>query len=144
MQIDKIDLSRVNINTVDNKITSLANVAAKTNVANTFTQPQTFGTSVRLGYGGTPTIEPDDSSSKTLNFRRFNIDVGGKKITNVATPTANNDVATKQYVDSKQAIRKHTATQTLQTARENVVFTPTANQFVVAINVYRKRRNDNK
>lgn len=62
----------------------------------------TFGTTIKAGFGGrVVNITPEDNSSKTLSIQRFEIDMNNKKITNVATPTANNDAANKAYVDSK-------------------------------------------
>lgn len=64
---------------------------------------------LELGFGtGIGYITPEDNSNKTLKFgsvsgrgRFNNIDLeNASKIINVPTPTANNDVATKQYVDN--------------------------------------------
>ena len=42
-----------------------------------------------------------DGATSTVKIGKDGIDAGGKKITNVAEPTENSDVATKEYVDNQ-------------------------------------------
>lgn len=96
------------INGVNDRLQTLDNNAAKKNTTNTFTQKQTFrnevefGTNIKMGYGaGVVNLTPEDDSNKTLNIQRFDINMNNKKISNLATPTSNNDAVNKGYVDAK-------------------------------------------
>lgn len=110
------------IQAVENRVTSLSNVAAKTNLNNTFTASQNFNqgfntstASITLGnqiYAGTGaavvSLTPEDATNKTLKFSgvsgkgRFDLNMNNmSKIMNLPTPTTDNEAATKAYVDTK-------------------------------------------
>ena len=67
------------------------------------------------------------------------IDVNNKKIINVATPTAINDAATKQYVDNK--IQKRIIDRTI-TAGNSYAITPSNGYEIISVMVARKRASD--
>lgn len=123
----KNELNNGNIcfSTTGNNARIILNGATDINGSLTARNAVEFGTVIKMGYGGNPTIQPDDDNNKTLNFVRFDLNIGGKKITNVATPTANNDAANKAYVDSKlnpvkEAILNATSLEDLKSKLRNL------------------------
>ena len=87
--------------------TQTANVA-RTNQANTFAQNQIFrgevefGSRIKAGYGGALIrFTPEDSTLKTLQFYENNPTDSKRLMLKVATPTDNNHVTNKEYVDGK-------------------------------------------
>ena len=79
-------------------VKDLKNITSITNAATA----DGAGTTLTIG-GDALTVENKqaDGTKTTVIIGKDGIDAGGKKITNVAEPTAASDVATKQYVDNQ-------------------------------------------
>ena len=84
------------------------NNTAKTNTANTFTQNQRIdgqlevGREIRAGRGGELIrFTPEDNTTKTLQFFENQPTDSKKLMLKVATPTDNNHVTNKEYVDNR-------------------------------------------
>ena len=79
-------------------VKDLKNITSITNAATA----DGAGTTLTIG-GDALTVENKqaDGTKATVTIGKDGIDAGGKKITNVAEPTAASDVATKQYVDNQ-------------------------------------------
>ena len=84
------------------------NNCAKKNTANTFTQNQRIdgqlevGREIRAGRGGTLIkFTPEDNTTKTLQFYENNPTDSKRLMLKVATPTDNNHVTNKEYVDNR-------------------------------------------
>ena len=67
------------------------------------------------------------------------VDLSNKKISFLADPAANQDAATKQYVDNR--IKTRTETQTIN-VNSTYIINPTSGYQVVSVMVGRKRTND--
>ena len=84
-------------------VKDLKNITSITNAAPVDpAQPDAKVASTTLTIGGDAlTVENKqaDGATSTVKIGKDGIDAGGKKITNVAEPTDNSDVATKKYVD---------------------------------------------
>ena len=86
-------------------VKDLKNITSITNAAPVDpAQPDAKVASTTLTIGGDAlTVENKqaDGATSTVKIGKDGINAGGKKITNVAEPTDNSDVATKEYVDNQ-------------------------------------------
>ena len=87
------DPYKFNLNAALTGITSITNGTGAANAA---------GTTMTVGAEGVAISNVKDGATKTVTIGNAGIDAGSMKITNVGTPTDNDDVATKQYVDGKK------------------------------------------
>ena len=87
------DPYKFNLNAALTGITSITNGTGAANAA---------GTTMTVGADGVTISNVKDGATKTVTIGNAGIDAGSMKITNVGTPTDNDDVATKQYVDGKK------------------------------------------
>ena len=87
------DPYKFNLNAALTGITSITNGTGAANAA---------GTTMTVGAEGVTISNVKDGATKTVTIGNAGIDAGSMKITNVGTPTDNDDVATKQYVDGKK------------------------------------------
>ena len=80
-------------------------------------------------------------ASSNVHLKASNvIHCNSKKLTNVADPAANNDAATKQYVDNR--MKKRIEAVNIN-ANNTYTITPTAGYEIVSVMVGRKRTSDN-
>lgn len=120
---NQVNTINTNVTNMDNRLTSLSNIAAKTNVANTFTSNQTINGQVKadsfkiessnkrivtemLDYNNKKygrIVFQDGGNNRLIIQHNFNDNVneliGGN--VRVGTPSDNSDIANKQYVDNK-------------------------------------------
>lgn len=111
------------VNALNTKVTNLSNIAAKTNLNNTFTANQifnggfeigqgrttTFATNIEMGVGGgIVNMTSEDASNKQIRFSgvpnkgRLDLNMNNvSKIINLPAPTNAKDAVTKEYVDGK-------------------------------------------
>ena len=87
------DPYKFNLNAALTGITSITNGTGAANAA---------GTTMTVGADGVTISNVKGADTKTVTIGNAGINAGSMKITNVGTPTDNDDVATKQYVDGKK------------------------------------------
>ena len=97
----------------------------------------------RIWYFGKGSSSNDEfviGSTSNIKLEASNIiHCNSKKLTNVADPAANNDAATKQYVDNR--IKTRTLNQNIGVGTTFNI-DPTSGYQIVSINVARKRSSD--
>ena len=98
----------------------------------------------RIWYFGKGSSSSDEfviGSTSNIKLEAANIiHCNSKKLTNVADPAANNDAATKQYVDNRIKFRVVNATIN---ASSTYIVEPTSGYQVINVMVGRKRPSDN-